>query len=172
MTPLRKMPWLSILAISVLFLVSVPAFATLPPDFRKGWEEWVKILLTTHLLGVVFWIGSLGVRLFLLGSVRPETNETVRSQLYETQRRLFRQMEMPGFLLALVAGLLLVYADIDTYQRSLFPLKMLLIAGTVVIDFIALRQFEGVRAAGKQGRAMAFSLMVVVMAAVMIFAST
>jgi uncharacterized membrane protein len=169
----KKTRWFSVVSRFTFVLFPIPVFATLPPVFRQGWvENWMKVLLTIHLLGVIFWVGGLGVRLFLLSSVNSGTNEAVRIQLYESQQRLFRRIEVPAFLLALLAGLLLVYGDVVTYQRTWFMVKMLLVASTIVVDIIALRQFDGVRAGGKEGRAVGFGLILVVMAALMLFAST
>ena len=43
----------------------------------------IEVARTLHLLGVIFWIGGMGGRLVLLGSVRSGTDEAVRNQLYE-----------------------------------------------------------------------------------------
>ncbi len=172
MRELQKLRLLLVLT-GLVFVLPTPAFATLPPIFREGWDpDWVKVVLTTHIFGVIFWIGGLGVRLLLLSSVDSGATEVARNQLYETQRRLFRGIEVPAFLLALVAGLILVYSDINTYQRTRFMVKMLLVAGAIAVDIVALRQFEGLKATGKQGRASAFGLVLVVMTALMLFAST
>ena len=171
MRELQKLRLFLILTGLVVFLPT-SAFALLPPDFRPGWDpDWVKIILTTHELGVIFWIGGLGVRLLLLSSVSAETNELSRTQLYDTQRRLFRGIEVPAFLLALIAGLVLVYSDVNTYQQTRFTVKMILVAVAVVMDVVTLRQFDGVRATGKSGRASAFGLILIAITVGMLLAS-
>jgi uncharacterized membrane protein len=171
MRELQKLRLFLVLTGLVVFLPT-PAFALLPPDFRAGWDpDWVKVILTIHELGVIFWIGGLGVRLLLLSAVSAETNEVSRTQFYDMQRRLFRGIEVPAFLLALVAGLVLVYSDVNTYQQTRFMVKMILVAVAVVVDVVALRQFDGLRATGKSGRASAFGLILVGITAAMLLAS-
>jgi hypothetical protein len=60
----------------------------------------IEISRALHLLGVIFWVGGMGARLLLLGSVRSGTDEMMRSRLFDAQRRIHLRMEVPAFLLA------------------------------------------------------------------------
>jgi uncharacterized membrane protein len=155
-----------------LFALYSPLFALLPVFHRPEIpEELIKIVLTIHIFGIIFWIGGLGVRLFLLGSVKSGTDQVVRGHLFETQRRLFRQVEVPAIIVALIAGLFLAYSGANYYQRPWFLVKMLLVLGAIGVDLMASRQFVDVNATGKDGRAAALGAVLVVLAALMVFAS-
>jgi uncharacterized membrane protein len=106
-----------------------------------------------HLLGVVFWIGGIGARLVLLGSAGAGAGEAPGAQLYEIQRKIHLRLEIPAFLLALVTGLLLVYAQGVTFGHAWFSVKMLLLVGIIVVDVLASRRFKRLRTGGEGVRA-------------------
>ena len=131
----------------------------------------IEIARTLHLLGATFWVGGMGARLVLLGSVRSGTDEPVRNQLYEAQRRIHLRMEVPAFLLALLAGLFLVRAAGVTFHQAWFSVKMLLLLGVILVDVLASRQFKAVKTSGKRGRAVSLGAILVVFAFIMVFAA-
>ncbi|MGH7410627.1 MAG: hypothetical protein ACREJ6_06155 [Candidatus Methylomirabilis sp.] len=131
----------------------------------------IEVARTLHLLGVIFWIGGMGGRLVLLGSVRSGTDEAVRNQLYEAQRRVHLRREVPAFLLALLAGLVPVYAAGITFHHAWFSVKMLLLLGVVVVDVLASRQFKAVKIGGREGRVAALGAALAVFALLMVFAA-
>lgn len=131
----------------------------------------VEIARTLHLVGTIFWVGGMGARLLLLGSISPSTDDGVRSQLYEAQRRVHLRMEVPAFLLALLAGLFLVHAAGVTFHQAWFSVKMLLLLGVILVDLLASRQFKAVKAGGKEGRVAALGAALAVFALIMVFAA-
>lgn len=94
----------------------------------------------------------MGARLILLGSVRSGTDEGVRGQVYEAQRGIHLRLEVPAFLLALLAGLFLVHAGRVNFHQAWFSVKMLLLLGVILVDVLASRQFKAFRRSGKEGR--------------------
>jgi uncharacterized membrane protein len=129
-----------------------------------------KIALTLHLVGVIFWVGGMGARLILLGSVRSGTDEGVRGQVYEAQRGIHLRLEVPAFLLALLAGLFLVHAGRVNFHQAWFSVKMLLLLGVILVDVLASRQFKAFRRSGKEGRIAGPFGVLVVLALLMVLA--
>jgi len=159
-------------AAGIMILFPMQAFALLPPFERPEIPiELIKTVLTIHIFAIIFWIGGLGVRIFLLGSVKAGTEQVVRSQLYATQRRLYKQIEIPAFIIALIAGLFLVYTGVNYYQRAWFLVKMLFVVGAIIVDMVASRQFEEVKERDKEGKATGLGVALVVLAGIMVFAS-
>ena len=130
----------------------------------------IKVALTLHLVGVIFWVGGMGARLILLGSVRSGTDEGVRGQVYEAQRRIHLRLEVPAFLLALLAGLFLVHAGRVNFHQAWFSVKMLLLLGVILVDVLASRQFKAFRRSGKEGRIAGPFGVLVVLALLMVLA--
>ncbi len=169
---IKKMRWFPALTTLLLVLYPPQAFALLPQNHRDDIPDpLIKIVLTIHIFGIIFWIGGLGMRLFLLGSVNAGTGEVVRQQFFATQQRIFRQIEIPAFIIALIAGLFLVYSGMNYYQRPWFLVKMLFVVGAIILDMVASRRFETVRETGKEGQAMGLGLILAGMAVLMLFAS-
>ena len=131
----------------------------------------IGIAKTLHLLGVIFWIGGMGARLLLLGFTTSGMNEAVRNQLYEAQRRIHLRMELPAFLLALLAGLFLVFAAGVTFHQTWFSVKMLLLLGVILLDPLVSRQFKAFRAIGKEGQAEGLLTVLVVSVLLMVLAA-
>ncbi|MBI3781332.1 MAG: CopD family protein [candidate division NC10 bacterium] len=131
----------------------------------------IGIARTVHLVGVIFWVGGMGARLILLGSRTSGTDESARSQLYEAQRRIHLRLELPAFLLALLAGLFLVHASGVTFHQAWFSVKMLLLLGVILLDPLASRQFKALRSSGKGGRAAGLIAVLVVLALLMVLAT-
>lgn len=131
----------------------------------------MEIARTLHLLGAAFWVGGMGARLVLLGSVTSQTPESVRGQLYEAQRRVHLQMEVSAFLLALLAGLFLMYAAGVTFRQTWFSVKVFLLVGVILVDLLASRRFRAIRASGDKGGAAGLTSALVVLALLIMFAA-
>jgi len=131
----------------------------------------IGIARTLHLVGVIFWVGGMGARLILLGCVRSGTYEAVRSQLYEVQRRIHLRLEVPAFLLALLAGLFLVHASKVTFHQAWFSVKMLLLLGVILVDLLASRQFKAFKTSGREGQPSGLFAVLVLFALLMVLAA-
>ena len=131
----------------------------------------IEIARTLHLLGVIFWVGGMGARMLLLGSLQAGTNEALRTQLYEAQRRVHLKMEVPAFLVALLAGLFLVHATRVTFHQAWFSVKMLLLLGVILVDLFVSRRFRALKTSGGQGRAAALTVVLLTLASLMVFAA-
>ena len=131
----------------------------------------IGIAKTLHHLGVIFWVGGMGARLLLLGSATSGMGEPVRNQLYEAQRRIHLRMELPAFLLALLAGLSLVLAAGVTFRQTWFSVKMLLPLGVILLDPLASRMFKAFKKSGKEGRAAGLFTLLALLALVMVLAA-
>lgn len=129
-----------------------------------------QIAITLHLVGIIFWIGGMGARLILLSSVRPGTDEGVRSQLYQVQRGIHLMMETPAFLLALLAGLFLVHATKVTFHQAWFSAKIALLLGVILVDLLASRQFKAFNTSGRAGQAAGLLAILVVFALLIVVA--
>ena len=130
----------------------------------------IKVALTLHLVGVIFWVGGMGARLILLGSTKSGTDEGVRGQVYEGQRGIHLRLEVPAFLLALLAGLFLVHSGRVNFHQAWFSVKMLLLLGVILVDVLASRQFKAFKRSGKEGRIAGLFGVLVVLALLMVFA--
>lgn len=113
----------------------------------------LQIAIVFHLVGIIFWLGSLGARLVLLNAAKSGANERGRSQLYQLQRTIHLMMEAPAFIVALVAGLYLVHATKVTFSQPWFRVKMALVIGAIAVGLLASRQFKAFNASGRAGQA-------------------
>ncbi len=130
----------------------------------------IGIVRTVHLLGVIFWVGGMGARLILLGSATSGMDESARGQLYDAQRRIHLRLELPAFLLALLAGLSLVYATGVTFHQAWFSVKMLLLLGVILVDLLASRRFKAFKTSGREGQAAGLFAVLALFALLMVLA--
>ena len=70
----------------------------------------LAVLLTLHLTGIVFWVGSLMARVLLLARLASPGSADARPVVAGLSRRLHLTVEVPAFLLLLIAGLALLHA--------------------------------------------------------------
>ena len=131
----------------------------------------IEVVRTLHLLGVVFWVGGMGSRLLLLGLFQSKSDDAGRGQLYEAQRRIHLRMEVPAFLLALLAGLFLAYAGGVTFHQAWFSVKMLLLLGVILLDPLASRQFKAFKTSGKGGQGAGLFAILIVFALLMVLSA-
>ena len=131
----------------------------------------IQIARVLHLVGIIFWIGSMWARLILLSSVRSGTDERVRSQLYQIQRSIHLRMEIPAFLLALLAGGFLIHPTGVTFQQVWFSVKIALVFGVIVVTLLASRQFKAFNTSGQVGQTAGLLVILVVCVLLIVFAT-
>jgi len=106
-------------------------------------------LLTIHLTGVVFWVGSLMARVVLLGRLASPGSADARPVVATLHRRLHLAVEMPAFLLLLIAGLTLVHVTRTPLTALWLLAKFVLVAILLVLDGLVSVQIRRA-AAGKR----------------------
>ena len=121
-----------------------------------------QIANTLHLAGIIFWIGGLGARLILLNSVKSDANEGVRSQFRQLQQGIHRMMEIPGSVIALLAGGFLIHAAQVNFHLPWFRAKIALVLGLIVVELLASRQIKAFNVSGRVGQAVALFASLVV----------
>jgi uncharacterized membrane protein len=131
----------------------------------------IQIARVLHLVGIIFWIGSMWVRLILLSFARSGTGEGVRSQLYQFQRGIHLRMEIPAFLLALLAGGFLIHPAGVTFQQVWFIVKIAGIFGMIVVTLLTSRQFKVFNASGQVGQTAGLLVMLIVCVLLIVFAT-
>ena len=97
------------------------------PSFLAG-------VLTLHLTGIVFWVGSLMARVFLLGRLASPGSAEARSLVAGLHRRLHLMVEVPAFIVLLIAGLALLHLTRSSLTASWLLTKLVLVAVLVALD--------------------------------------
>ena len=127
------------------------------------------IAVIFHLAGIIFWIGGMAARLILLNFAPSGAKEGARSQLYQVQRSIHFMMEIPGFVMTLLAGGYLIHPAQVNFSMPWFRAKMALVVGLIVVELLAARQIKAFNTTGRAGQAMglfagliAFTLLVLV----------
>ncbi len=91
-------------------------------------------VLTLHLTGIVFWVGSLMARVFLLGRLASPGSAEARPLVAGLHRRLHLMVEVPAFIVLLIAGLALLHLTRSSLTASWLLAKLVLVAVLVVLD--------------------------------------
>lgn len=127
------------------------------------------IAITLHLLGIILWIGGMAARLIFLNAAPSDVKEGMRSQMYQVQRSIHFLMEIPGFILTLLAGGFLIHAAQVNFHMPWFRAKTALVVGLIVIELLGARQIKAFNVSGRGGQAMgllaglvAFTLLILV----------
>lgn len=113
-----------------------------------------QIAVIIHVAGIIFWIGGMAARLIFLNFAPSGAKEGVRSQLYQVQRSIHFMMEIPGFLMTLLAGGYLIHAAQVNFSMSWFRAKIALVVGLIVVELLAARQIKAFNTSGLVGQAM------------------
>jgi uncharacterized membrane protein len=113
-----------------------------------------QIAVVIHLVGIIFWIGGMAARLIFVNSAKSGVSEHVRSQLHQIQRSIHFMMEIPGFVMTLLAGGFLIHAAQVNFHLPWFRAKIALVLGLIVIELLASRQIKAFNVSGRAGQAM------------------
>jgi len=91
-------------------------------------------VLVFHLIGLVFWLGSLLVVTHVLAVHSEESSSEARAALGRLEMRLFKRLAHPGAALTVITGAILIGANPHYLQEHWLHAKLLLIAVLIVLD--------------------------------------
>lgn len=91
-------------------------------------------VLTLHLTGIVFWVGSLMARVLLLGRLAAPGSAEARPVVAGLHRRLHLMVEVPAFIVLLIAGLTLLHLTRSSLTAPWLLVKLLLVALLLALD--------------------------------------
>jgi len=97
----------------------------------------VAWILVFHLIGLVFWLGSLMVVTHILGVHTEEPSPEARAALGRVEMRLFKGLAHPGAALMVISGAILVGENPQYLREPWLHAKLLLVALLVVLDLRA-----------------------------------
>ncbi|MEK7338054.1 MAG: CopD family protein [candidate division NC10 bacterium] len=106
-------------------------------------------VLTLHLTGIVFWVGSLMARVFLLGRLASPGSAEARPVVAGLHRRLHLMVEVPAFIVLLIAGLALLHLPRSSLTAPWLLAKLALVAVLLALDGLVSVQIKRA-AAGKR----------------------
>lgn len=90
--------------------------------------------LVFHLIGLVFWLGSLLVVTHVLAAHTEEVSEEARAALSRLEMKLLKGLAHPGAALMIITGSLLVAQDPYYLRTAWLRMKLLLVVALIVLD--------------------------------------
>jgi putative membrane protein len=90
--------------------------------------------LVFHIIGLVFWLGSLLVVTRILAIHAEETSVEARATLSRLETRLFKGFTHPGAALMVITGIMLVSQDPYYLRQNWLHAKLLLVAVLIALD--------------------------------------
>ncbi|HEV8661625.1 MAG TPA: CopD family protein [Candidatus Methylomirabilis sp.] len=94
----------------------------------------LAFVLTLHLTGIVFWVGSLMARVLMLGRLAAPGSADARPVVAVLHRRLHLMVEVPAFSLLLIAGLALLHLTRTSLTAPWLLIKLLFVAILLGLD--------------------------------------
>lgn len=117
-------------------------------------------LLVFHILGVIFWIGSLLIVTRVLAIHTEETSAEARATLARLERVLFNRMAHPAAAVVVLVGIALISTNPHYYLRAHWLHAKLLLVGLMVgLDlwlYARASAFQAGRSTMSRGECMAF----------------
>lgn len=93
--------------------------------------------LVFHILGIVFWMGSLLVVTHLLAYDAESTSAEVHEALDRLERKLFNGLVHPGALITIISGIILISTDTQYYLHAVWlHVKLFMVVVVIVLDAI------------------------------------
>lgn len=117
--------------------------------------EWTKVF---HLLGMVFWIGSLLIVTNLLAVHTRESSPEARQALGRAEMKLFNGLAHPGAALMVISGIILLTLNPSRLHQRWLHTKLLLVATLMVLDavvYLRAKAFHAGRIELRRGQCMA-----------------
>jgi protoporphyrinogen IX oxidase len=119
----------------------------------QGW------ILVFHILGIVFWIGSLLIVTRLMAVHAGASSPEVRETLSNFEGKLFNGAAHPGGLITILSGLLMFSINPEYYGHAVWmQIKLSLVLVMIILDVIAFVSYRRLRVVGTsltRGRFMA-----------------
>lgn len=94
----------------------------------------LAFVLTLHLTGIVFWVGSLMARVLMLGRLTAPGSADARPVVAVLHRRLHLMVEVPAFSLLLITGLALLHLTRTSLTAPWLLMKLLFVAILLALD--------------------------------------
>jgi uncharacterized integral membrane protein (TIGR00701 family) len=114
--------------------------------------------LVFHILGLVFWLGSLLVVTHVLAIHTEEAAPEAREALSRLERKLFNGLAHPGAGLMIITGITLVTRNPEYLGERWLQLKLLLVIVLIFLDlrvYFRARAFQAGRITMRRGECMA-----------------
>ena len=93
--------------------------------------------LVFHILGIVFWLGSLLVVTHVLASDAESESAEVHEVLSRLEAKLFNGIAHPGALIAVISGAILISTNVNYYLHAAWlHVKLFLVVILIVLDAI------------------------------------
>ncbi len=112
--------------------------------------------LVVHLCGIVLWVGGLLVTAVLLSRHAQETAPEARAALSRVERKTMRALADPGALLAIAAGITLIFTNRSYYLHAtwlhfklLFVLALIVLHGYLGIEMKGMQKGSGSLTSGR-----------------------
>lgn len=87
----------------------------------------LAFVLTLHMTGIVFWVGSLMARVLMLGRLAAPGSADARPVVALLHRRLHLFVEAPAFVVLFIAGLALLHLTRAPLTATWLLVKLLLV---------------------------------------------
>jgi putative membrane protein len=94
----------------------------------------VAWVLVFHLIGIVFWLGSLLVVTHVLAIHSEEPSAEARAALGRLEMKIFKGLAHPGAALMVITGIILISQNPLYLREHWLHAKLLLVAVLVVLD--------------------------------------
>lgn len=95
----------------------------------------VTWVLVFHLIGLVFWLGSLLVVTHVLAVHAEEHSAEARASLGRLEVKLLKSLAHPGAALMVITGIILIALNPHYLQEHWLHAKLLLVALLIALDF-------------------------------------
>ena len=93
--------------------------------------------LVFHVIGLVFWLGSLLVVTHVLAMHTEERSPQARETLAKLEMKLFNGLAHPGAALMVITGIILIVYDPHVLREHWLHAKLTLVVILIVLDLIA-----------------------------------
>lgn len=96
--------------------------------------EWALVF---HILGIVFWMGSLLVVTHVLAYDAESPSVEVHQVLGRLERKLFKGIAHPGAIITIISGIILISSNPHYYLHAVWlHVKLFLVVILIVLDII------------------------------------
>jgi protoporphyrinogen IX oxidase len=93
--------------------------------------------LVFHILGIVFWLGSLLVITHLLAYDAESSSTEVHEALNRLEQKLFKGIAHPGAIITIISGTILISTNTQYYLHAVWlHIKLFLVVVLIVLDVV------------------------------------